>query len=143
MSTFNIRHVGTIRINTTNNNYYTKPAATDESITPVTTVTPVSTMSLDDFYQFFTIAYREKRKNDFTKLIELLTNPSFSDKDRARFAWAIYQAKKAILMPSKQPHTFTSWYRTCCKACGWNDSITYEPGKLTPNDATNLIQNYL
>lgn len=141
-TTFNIRHVGTINHHiTTNNNYYNSPTAAPE---PITAITPVATtVNLEDFYQFFTIAYREKRKNDFTKLIELLTNPSFSDKDRARFAWAIYQAKKAILMPSKQPHTFTSWYRTCCKACGWNDSITYEPGKLTPNDATNLIQNYL
>ena len=110
---------------------------------PVEDVSPAcDTQSmLDEFSMLFTFGYRERRKSDFDNMLSLLQDTSYSDKDRARFALAIYQSDN--LVPRTKPATFQAWYDTCSRTWGWNTEKTYEPRKLTPNEATRQIEMYL
>jgi hypothetical protein len=136
-------NLGTIADNVVINNY-PAPAkqcrqADVEDVEPEIE-TKVQSM-LDEFSMLFTFGYRERRKSDFDNMLSLLQDTSYSDKDRARFALAIYQSDN--LVPRTKPATFQAWYDTCCRTWGWNTEKTYEPRKLTPNEATRQIEMYL
>jgi len=91
--------------------------------------------------QYLTVAYRDKRKGDYENMLSIIHQSSWTDKDHARFALAIYNAN--ILVPRTKPHTFSEWYQLFCNMFGFTYHKDYEPGKLTPNEATRQIELYL
>lgn len=101
---------------------------------------PAPTATLQAFAQLFTFAYSERRKSDFENMLALIQEPQWDNKDRARFALAIYQSDH--LIPRTKPATFKEWYMLCCHTFDWEQG-NYEPRKLTPNEATRQIQIYL
>ena len=96
--------------------------------------------SLEAFAAMFTFAYSERRKNDFENMLALIQEPQWENKDRARFALAIYESGN--LIPKTRPTSFKKWYQICCNTFGWKQG-DYEPRKLTNNEATRQIKIYL
>ena len=101
---------------------------------------PTAATSLDAFAAMFTFAYAERRKNDFENMLALIQEPQWENKDRARFALAIYQSGN--LIPKTRPASFKEWYQICCNTFGWKIG-EYEPRKLTDNQASRQIKMYL
>jgi len=115
-------------------------------VTQTTSPTPSSSpnspiASSPSFDQYLTVAYRDKRKGDYENMLSVIRQSSWSDKDRARFALAVYNAN--ILVPRTRPQNFSDWYQIFCDLFGFTYHKDYEPGKLTPNEATRQIELYL
>lgn len=112
-----------------------------EDIMPVQETPATATSgSLEAFAAMFTFAYSGRRKNDFENMLALIQEPQWENKDRARFALAIYESGN--LIPKTRPTSFKKWYQICCNTFGWKQG-DYEPRKLTDNEATRQIKIYL
>lgn len=95
---------------------------------------------LEKFEKLFIFKYRGTV--DYEQLMSLIQNPEYNkDKDRARFALAIYNSDK--LLCQYRTNTFRKWLKFCDELFNWNLKTFYDPIKLTPNELTTKIAKYL
>lgn len=94
--------------------------------------------SLDDY---LTVAYRERQKNNYQHILSIIQDTKWNDKDRARFALALYNSH--VMIPANKPKTFRQWYLTFCNIFRFEFHADYTPGKLTPNEGTKQLELYL
>jgi hypothetical protein len=140
--TFNIAGDNITNHGIINKTYIHESAQQPQHIEDIVPVDQPSTQkaTIPAFAQLFTFAYSERRKSDFENMLALIQEPQWDNKDRARFALAIYQSEH--LIPRTKPSTFKDWYTLCCNTFDWQQG-NYEPRKLTPNEATRQILIYL
>ena len=96
---------------------------------------------LEEFGKLFIFSYREREKYNYEVLISYLRDTQYSDKDRARLAWAIYSSDK--LLHHTKPKTFKKWLQQCNTLLNWDLKTFYDPSKLKPNKLTHEIAKYL
>ena len=96
---------------------------------------------LEEFGKLFIFSYREREKYNYEVLIAYLRDTQYSDKDRARLAWAIYCSDK--LLNHTKPKTFKKWLQLCDTLLNWDLKTFYDPSKLKPNKLTHEIAKYL
>ena len=96
---------------------------------------------LEEFGKLFIFSYREREKYNYEVLIAYLRDTQYSDKDRARLAWAIYSSDK--LLNHTKPKTFRKWLQLCDTLLNWDLKTFYDPSKLKPNKLTHEIAKYL
>ena len=91
--------------------------------------------------QYLTYCYREKRKSDYENMLSVIHDSQWTDKDRARFALAIYESQDMV--PRYKPSSFQEWYRIFCAIFSFKYHSDYDKNKLKPNNATRAIEIYL
>ena len=95
---------------------------------------------------YFTLAFKgggnsSSRIDYFTEYLLPDLKMDRNTKDFARIALMIYNSK--ILLPSKRPNVFDSWYRTFCELIGCKYNANYKPSKLDIDESFKRKFSYL
>jgi hypothetical protein len=121
----------------------TPTQAPERIVADLQTATEAASLpNIEGFRALLTVPYL-RRESDCKQMLALITEPAWNNKDRARFALALYESGHVALQ-RENIRTFASWCHTCCDLLGWDNAVAkYRPSELTPNNATAKIKLYL
>lgn len=130
------------------NNYGEQKPRINQTIEPAEEVvscaqepTAIDYTSLEKYLAF---TFYDKRKEAYSRAIEMIISPDYSDREKAYFAYQMHTTPGILKTNIKEIKLFAPWYREFCRIFNLQHHEEYTPNKIAkPSEEAKKFDSIL